>query len=100
MILRILGWHDSYAALIVPPVFSAFGVFMYLRQFFLTIPAEIEEAAKIDGCSRVAIFLRIILPMSKPGLASLGTFTFCKFVEIFFWPLIVTSSDTSIKPFL
>ena len=75
MILRILGWHDSYAALIVPPVFSAFGVFM-LRQFFLTIPAEIEEAAKIDGCSRVAIFLRIILPMSKPGLASLAIFTF------------------------
>ena len=55
MILRILGWHDSYAALIVPPVFSAFGVFM-LRQFFLTIPAEIEEAAKIDGCSRVQFF--------------------------------------------
>lgn len=51
----MLGWHDSYAALIVPPVFSAFGVFM-LRQSFLTIPAEIEEAAKIDGCSRVAIF--------------------------------------------
>ena len=92
MILRILGWHDSYAALIVPPVFSAFGVFM-LRQFFLTIPAEIEEAAKIDGCSRVAIFLRIILPMSKPGLASLAIFTFVNSWKSFFWPLIVTSSD-------
>ena len=77
MILRMLGWHDSYAALIVPPVFSAFGVFM-LRQSFLTIPAEIEEAAKIDGCSRVAIFLRI---------------TFVNSWKSFFWPLIVTSSD-------
>ena len=92
MILRILGWHDSYAALIVPPVFSAFGVFM-LRQSFLTIPVEIEEAAKIDGCSRVAIFLRIILPMSKPGLASLAIFTFVNSWKSFFWPLIVTSSD-------
>ena len=92
MILRMLGWHDSYAALIVPPVFSAFGVFM-LRQSFLTIPAEIEEAAKIDGCSRVAIFLRIILPMSKPGLASLAIFTFVNSWKSFFWPLIVTSSD-------
>lgn len=92
MILRMLGWHDSYAALIVPPVFSAFGVFM-LRQSFLTIPAEVEEAAKIDGCSRVAIFLRIILPMSKPGLASLAIFTFVNSWKSFFWPLIVTSSD-------
>lgn len=64
-----------------------------LRQFFLTIPAEIEEAAKIDGCSRVAIFLRIILPMSKPGLASLAIFTFVNSWKSFFWPLIVTSSD-------
>ena len=71
MILRMLGWHDSYAALIVPPVFSAFGVVM-LRQFFLTIPAEIEEAAKIDG---------------------LAIFTFVNSWKSFFWPLIVTSSD-------
>ena len=56
-------------------------------------PAEIEEAAKIDGCSRVAIFLRIILPMSKPGLASLAIFTFVNSWKSFFWPLIVTSSD-------
>lgn len=82
MILRMLGWHDSYAALIVPPVFSAFGVFM-LRQFFLTIPAEIEEAAKIDGCSRVAIFLRIILPMSKTMSCIISNIYVCKFVEIF-----------------
>lgn len=93
MILRMLGWHNSYAALIIPPSFTAFGVFM-LRQFFLSIPVEIEEAAKIDGCSRFGIFTRIILPMSKPGLASLAIFTFVNSWKSFFWPLIVTSTDT------
>lgn len=64
-----------------------------LRQFFLSIPVEIEEAAKIDGCSRYGIFARIILPMSKPGLASLAIFTFVNSWKSFFWPLIVTSTD-------
>ena len=93
MILRILGWHNSYSALIIPPAFTAFGVFM-LRQFFLSIPVEIEEAAKIDGCSRFGIFTRIILPMSTPGLASLAIFTFVNSWKSIFWPLIVTSTDT------
>ena len=64
-----------------------------LRQFFLTIPTEIEEAAKIDGCSRFRIFVNIILPMSKPGLASLAIFTFVNSWKSFFWPLIVTATD-------
>lgn len=64
-----------------------------LRQFFLTIPTEIEEAAKIDGCSRFQIFTTIILPMSKPGLASLAIFTFVNLWKSFFWPLIVTATD-------
>lgn len=81
-----------YTALIIPPAFTAFGVFM-LRQFFLTIPTEIEEAAKIDGCSRFRIFTTIILPMSKPGLASLAIFTFVNSWKSFFWPLIVTATD-------
>lgn len=92
IILRTLGWHDSYTALIIPPAFTAFGVFM-LRQFFLTIPTEIEEAAKIDGCNRFQIFATIILPMSKPGLASLAIFTFVNLWKSFFWPLIVTATD-------
>lgn len=92
IILRTLGWHNSYEALIIPPAFTAFGVFM-LRQFFMTIPTEIEEAAKIDGCSRFRIFTTIILPMSKPGLASLAIFTFVNSWKSFFWPLIVTATD-------
>lgn len=92
MILRLLGWHDTYAALAIPPAFTAFGVFM-LRQFFLSIPMEIEEAARIDGCGRFRIFTVIILPMSKPGLGALAIFTFVNSWKSFFWPLIVTASD-------
>lgn len=92
MILRLLGWHNSYAALSIPPAFTAFGVFM-LRQFFLTIPVELEEAAMIDGCGKSRIFWEIILPMSKPGLAALAIFTFTSSWKSFFWPLIVTSTD-------
>ena len=92
IILRVLGWHDTYAALIIPPAFTAFGVFM-LRQFFLSIPMEIEEAARIDGCGRFRIFSVIILPMSKPGLGALAIFTFVNSWKSFFWPLIVTASD-------
>ena len=76
MILRILGWHDSYAALIVPPVFSAFGVFM-LRQFFLTIPTEIEEAAKIDGCGRYRTFFQIVFPLLGPTTVTLSLVANC-----------------------
>lgn len=92
MILRLLGWHDTYAALAIPPAFTAFGVFM-LKQFFLSIPMEIEEAARIDGCGRFRIFTVIILPMSKPGLGALAIFTFVNSWKSFFWPLIVTASD-------
>lgn len=92
MILRLLGWNDTYAALAIPPAFTAFGVFM-LRQFFLSIPMEIEEAARIDGCGRFRIFTVIILPMSKPGLGALAIFTFVNSWKSFFWPLIVTASD-------
>lgn len=82
---------DSYFALIVPGMFSAYGTFM-LRQFFLTIPSELEEAAKIDGSSLLGIYWRIILPLSKPALATLTTFTFMGAWRDFMWPLIVTNS--------
>lgn len=82
MILRILGWHDSYAALIVPPVFSAFGVFM-LRQFFLTIPAEIEEVAKIDGCKQGGNFSENHFANVKTRSCITGNIYVCKFMEIF-----------------
>lgn len=82
---------DSYFALIAPAMFSAYGTFM-LRQFFMSIPRDLEDAAKIDGCSLFGIFWRIVLPLSKPALATLFTFTFMSSWNNFMWPLIVTNS--------
>jgi len=91
ILLRYLGWIDSYKALILPAAFTAYGTFM-LRQFFLTLPTDLEDAAKIDGCSYVGIFWRIILPLSKPALATLTTFTFMGTWMNFMWPLIVLNT--------
>ena len=91
ILLRYLGWVDSYKALILPAAFTAYGTFM-LRQFFLTLPKDLEDAAKIDGCSYVGIFWRIILPLSKPALATLTTFTFMGTWMNFMWPLIVLNT--------
>jgi len=82
---------DSYFALIVPGLFSAYGTFM-LRQFFMSIPGDLEDAARIDGSNLFGIFFRIILPLSKPALATLGIFTFMGSWRNFLWPLIVTNS--------
>ncbi len=92
MILNWLGWIDTYAALIVPGLASAFGTFL-LRQFFLTIPKELEEAAFIDGCSRFGALWRIIVPLSKPALATLAIFTFMAVFNDFIWALVVIDSD-------
>lgn len=87
---RPIGF-DSYFALIMPGLFSAYGTFM-LRQFFMTIPTDLEDAAQIDGCSYFGIYWRVILPLSKPALATLTTFTFMGAWKDFMWPLIITSN--------
>ncbi len=92
MVLYWLGWIDSYKALIVPGLASAFGTFL-LRQFFLTIPRELEDAAYIDGCSRLGVLWRVIVPLSKPALATLAVFTFMGVFNDFLWALIVVSSE-------
>ncbi len=89
LLLRQLGWINSYKALIIPGMFSAYGTFM-LRQFFMTIPKEIEEAAVIDGCSTFGIYWHVILPLSKPGISALAILTFMGSWRSFMWPLIVT----------
>lgn len=91
VLLRILGWIDTYKALIIPAMFSAYGTFM-LRQFFMTLPKDLEDAAKIDGCGFFGIYWRIILPLSKPALATLTIFTFMGSWGSFMWPLLVTNS--------
>lgn len=92
MILHWFGWIDTYAALVVPGLASAFGTFL-LRQFFLTIPKELEEAAFIDGCSRFGVLWRIIVPLAKPALATLAIFTFMTVFNDFIWALIVINSE-------
>ncbi|HTW09414.1 MAG TPA: carbohydrate ABC transporter permease [Acidimicrobiales bacterium] len=90
-LMRDLGWINSYQALIVPWAFSAFGVFL-MRQFFRTVPLELEEAAKVDGASHLWIFLRVMVPMVVPAIGVLGLFTFIAYWNSFLWPLIVIDS--------
>jgi multiple sugar transport system permease protein len=91
VIVSELGWLDSLAAVIVPGAAGAFGVF-FLRQFFLSLPRELEEAALLDGANRFQIFLRVILPLSKPALATLALLSFLTNWNDFLWPLYVLFS--------
>ena len=84
---------DSYFALIVPAMFSAYGTFL-LRQFFLGLPTELDEAAKIDGCGYWRIFWSVLLPLALPGLATLTIFTFMGTWGSFLWPLVVTNQQS------
>lgn len=85
------GWLDTYQGLIIPRATSAFGIFM-LRQFFQSIPKELDEAARIDGAGHFRIYWRIILPLAKPALATLAVLHFMNLWNDLLWPLIVTSS--------
>ena len=91
LLIKGLGWLDTYAALIVPAMSSSFNVFL-LRQFMLSIPVELDEAAKLDGATNFQIYSRVILPLSKASLATAGAFTFFGVWTDFFGPLIYTNS--------
>lgn len=88
ILVRKLGWMNTYQALIVPSLFSAFATFL-LRQFFLTIPRDLEEAAFIDGGNHFTVFRRIVLPLSGPVLATLSVFGFMSLWNSYLWPLFV-----------
>lgn len=88
ILMRIFGWINTYQGLILPGVFSAFGTFL-LRQAFITIPSEYEESAYLDGASPLTVFVRIILPLSKPALATLAVFAFMGSWNGFLWPLFI-----------
>jgi len=91
VLMRWLGLTDTEWALILPGLGSAFGIFL-LRQFFLGLPREIEEAARVDGAGYLRIFWSIVLPMARPALATLAVFTFIGVWGDFLWPLIVLDS--------
>ena len=90
-IVRQLGWIDSYQGLVVPGLTSAYGIFL-MRQFMITVPDELIDAARIDGASEPMIYWRIVMPLVKPALATLGTFTFIGAWNNFLWPLLVLNS--------
>ncbi len=87
------GLLNNYVGLVLPGAVGAFGIFL-LRQFFMTLPRELEDAARLDGCSEFAVYWRIILPLATPALATLGIFTFTAAWNEFLWPLLITSKDS------
>ncbi|MET9255347.1 carbohydrate ABC transporter permease [Streptomyces sp. NPDC003717] len=89
-IMQNLGWLNSLQALVVPGMFSAFGTFL-LRQFFLGLPEEIEEAARLDGANPFTVYWRIALPLARPGLLALGILTFLWSWNDLMWPLVVNT---------
>jgi multiple sugar transport system permease protein len=93
LLLREYHLLNTYQGVILPGLFSAYGTFL-LRQFFLTIPTELEDAARIDGAGRFGVYLRIIMPLSGPALAALATFVFIGSWNDFFWPSIVLTDPT------
>ncbi|GAI24930.1 unnamed protein product, partial [marine sediment metagenome] len=83
-------WMNTYQGMIVPQMFTAMGTFL-LRQFFMSLPRDLEDAARIDGCGLFGTYFRIILPLSKPALATLATMVFVGTWAAFMWPLIVVT---------
>lgn len=86
-----LGMIDSYGALILPYMASAFSIF-FLRQAFMTLPRELHEAAKLDGCGSLRFLVGIVLPLSKPAIGSIGVYQFLQAWNMYMWPLLVTNS--------
>jgi multiple sugar transport system permease protein len=91
ILIKWLGWIDTYQGLIVPRIMTPLGIFL-MRQFLQTLPRELEEAARIDGCSRMQTLLRVLVPLTGPAVATLAIFTFTASWNEFFWPLLVVQS--------
>jgi multiple sugar transport system permease protein len=85
------GWLNTYQGLIVPRATSAFGIFLF-RQFFMSIPQELDEAARIDGAGHLRIYWRVILPLAKPAVATVALLNFTSLWNDLLWPLVVSSS--------
>jgi multiple sugar transport system permease protein len=90
VVVHSFGWLNTYQALILPGMVSAFGIFL-MRQFILTIPNELIDAGRIDGASELLIFIRIVMPLCMPAVATLTIFTFLSHWDAFLWPLLVVS---------
>lgn len=91
LLVHALGWVDTYAGLISTELVSVWGIFL-LRQFFQTLPRDLEDAARLDGAGEWTIFRRVVLPLATPALVTLAVFSFADQWKNFLWPLIVTRS--------
>ncbi|MEX1018114.1 MAG: carbohydrate ABC transporter permease, partial [Litorilinea sp.] len=92
ILIRYLQWYDSYQALILPSAFSVFSTFL-MRQYFMSIPMELDEAARMDGASSWRIWWQVIMPLAGPVLATLAIFNFQAAWNDFLWPLVITNSQ-------
>jgi ABC-type glycerol-3-phosphate transport system permease component len=92
IIVRELHMTNSYWGLILPPLASPIGIFM-MRQFIESLPSDLENAARLDGCSEFQIYRRVILPLIKPGLVVLGVFTFMNQWTSYLWPLVINTKE-------
>jgi len=92
LIIKELGWVNSYAGLIIPGLVSTFGTFL-MRQFFLSVPSEYMDAARLDGASEPRIFWSVMLPMCRPALSALAIFSFTGSWNSFLWPLVIVNQD-------
>lgn len=91
--IKDLGWLDTFQGLSVPFLASAFGTFL-LRQAFMTLPHQLFEAAKIDGCGHFRFFFTMVLPLSRPALGTLAVYAFLMTYNQYMWPLLITNTDT------
>lgn len=92
VLVKQMGMIDSYTGLIIPPIFNAFGIFL-LRQFYLGLPRELEDAAFVDGCGYWGVYWHVVLPLSRPILAALAIFFFLANWNSFLWPLTITTNQ-------
>ncbi|PZG39030.1 ABC transporter permease [Spongiactinospora gelatinilytica] len=94
LIFSKVGLTDTLGALIVPQLSSAVGIYL-MTSFFRSFPGELEEAARIDGCSRLGVLFRVVLPVARPALAALGIITFITAWNDLFWPLVAINSEAN-----
>lgn len=90
--IQALGWTDTFQGLSVPFLATAFGTFL-LRQFFLTLPKELRDAATIDGCSSFRFLIKIVLPLARPALGTLAVYSFLQTYNQYLWPLLITNNQ-------
>ena len=91
LVIYKFGWINTYQGLIIPFLFNAFSIFL-LKQFFMTIPKDLEDAAKIDGCGRMRFLFGIMVPLSRPAIGTVVLFTFLVHWKDYLWPLVITNS--------